>query len=368
MAEKCGTSKAYIQQVARTYSLPTPRKVDGGKPNIRTEVLTDRKVKSLEDDLKGLRAKNRELHSLLEEESELRQGFDAISQISTHEIEPKHGSKTSEAVMVMLASDWHVEERVDPKTVNGLNKYNPEIAKKCGDTFFRNGLRLTQIFQKDIRIETIILALLGDFFTNDIHEELAEINAMPPMEACRFAQDMIASGIDFLLDRFKGNLVIPCHSGNHARTTKDQRHATEAGHSLEFYMYHNLATYFRDEKRVQFIIPKSYLSYIDVYGRTVRFHHGHMVRYQGGVGGIYIPMNKALAQWDKSTRADLSCNGHFHQLRDGGNFVVNGSMIGWNAYGTAIKADYEEPKQACFLLDKKRGRTISAPILFDRRM
>ena len=85
--------------------------------------------------------------------------------------------------------------------------------------------------------------------------------------------------------------------------------------------------------------------------------------YQGGVGGIYIPVNKSIAQWSKAKHADLDIFGHFHQLRDGGNFLCNGSMIGYNAFALSIKADFEEPKQILTLIDKRRGRTCTWPIL-----
>lgn len=132
-------------------------------------------------------------------------------------------------------------------------------------------------------------------------------------------------------------------------------------------MYHNLAHHFEDEPRVKFIIEEGYNTYIDVYGFTLRFHHGHSVRYYGGVGGLYIPMNKAIAQWDKAVPADYSFAGHFHQMKDGGNFMVNGSMIGYNAFAMSIKADYESPRQAFLLIDKLRGKTVTCPILFPRR-
>jgi len=51
-----------------------------------------------------------------------------------------------------------------------------------------------------------------------------------------------------------------------------------------------------------------------------------------------------------------------HQFKDGGNFICNGSLIGYNAFALSIKADYEKPKQAFFLVDKKRGKSIVAPI------
>ena len=98
---------------------------------------------------------------------------------------------------------------------------------------------------------------------------------------------------------------------------------------------------------------------------VIRFHHGHAIRYAGGVGGITIPVNKAIGQWQKMKNADVDCFGHWHQYMPLRNFVANGSMIGHNAFATSIKADFERPQQAFFLWDKKRKKTVQIPILFE---
>lgn len=278
-------------------------------------------------------------------------------------IEPVHGSGTNEGTVVWVASDWHTEENVGAE-VGGLNTYNVDIAKQRAIKFFQSGLRLTQLLHQDIKISTIVLALLGDFITNDIHgAENAEKNEYQPIHALIIAQNMLVSGIDFVLANSAYNLVIPCHSGNHSRTTITTRFASENGHSLEYLMYLFLADHYRHEPRIQFIIPEGMHSYLQIYDTTIRFHHGHAVKYGGGVGGIYIPVNKAIAQWNKGRSADLDVFGHFHQMRDGGNFLCNGSLIGYNAFALSIKADFERPKQTLFLMDKKRGRTCTWPIL-----
>lgn len=284
--------------------------------------------------------------------------------VGSHTITPKVSSSTSEATIVATASDWHIEENVGAE-VNGLNRYNLEIANKRAVEFFQHTLRLTRLLQQDVKVPTMVLALLGDFITNNIHgEENAELNEVPPIEAMLLVQDWIVSGLNFLLNQTKMNFVIPCHSGNHARTTLKTRFSAENGHSLEYFMYVTLARLFANEPRVTFLLPAGIHSYVTIYDKTLRFHHGHAVNYGGGVGGIYIPVNKAIAQWNKGRRADLDVFGHFHQLRDGGNFICNGSLIGYNGYAMSIKADYEPPKQSLFLIDKKRGRTCHWPILF----
>ena len=54
--------------------------------------------------------------------------------------------------------------------VGGLNTFTPEIATARATEFFRAGLRLVQLLNKDVTINTVVLALLGDMITNDIHE------------------------------------------------------------------------------------------------------------------------------------------------------------------------------------------------------
>jgi hypothetical protein len=285
--------------------------------------------------------------------------------VNTYTIKPKNGNKGSEATAVWVASDWHTDEQVDEGTINGLNHFTPAIAKSRVEKFFTSGLRLTNILAHDVKIDTIVLALLGDFFTGHIHPDFMELTDTQPVHAAIRVQNMIASGIQYILDNSEYNLVIPCHSGNHGRLTEKTRFATENGHSLEFFMYNFLANHFKGEKRVKFVIPTGYHSYLDVYGMKIRFHHGHALKYSGGVGGIYIPVNKAIAQWNKAFKADLDVFGHFHQMRDGGNFICNGSLIGYSSYALSIKADYEKPKQTLFLLDSKRGKTAVWPILLE---
>lgn len=361
-ARAAGLSRATLQARYREATTAHPQ-----PPAPPTEsVCGDRENRRLKAELASLKSRYAEaLETLERQQTEL----DAVESIArggeTVTIAPKASSGTSESTVVAVASDWHIEERVGAE-VGNLNRYDLSIAKQRASSFFQGALRLTKLLQQDTRVDTMILALLGDFITNDIHDaENAEVNEVTPIHAIVQAQSLLVSGIEFLLKHSKLSLVIPCHSGNHARTTKTTRFTTENGHSLEYLMYVHLAAYFRHEPRVTFQIPDGPHSYVQVYDHTIRFHHGHMIKYGGGVGGIFIPAYKAIAQWNKAKRADLDVFGHFHQCKDGGNFLSNGSLIGYNAFALSIKADFEPPRQQLFLLDKKRGRTCTWPILME---
>lgn len=107
-------------------------------------------------------------------------------------------NKTHEATPIALLSDIHVEEKVDPETVEGLNEYNPDIAEKRLNKYFQNLLDLINKERKDVKIKNLVLALLGDNITGYIHEELKENNYMSPTEATIFIKALIIRGIKFL--------------------------------------------------------------------------------------------------------------------------------------------------------------------------
>jgi len=331
---------------------------------IEATVDTDRATQRSRAELTSLKRRYDEsLRTIERQEKELGSVAALSGGLDTFTINSTPGSGKSEATPVLVASDWHVEENVGAE-VGGLNRYNIEIAKDRATRFFTSGLRLVKLLNQDVTIHTVVLALLGDFITNDIHEgEQVEMNEQQPMHALVTAQNFIISGIEFLLANSTYNFIIPCHSGNHARTTRKTRFSAENGHSVEYLMYLHLAAYFKNEPRVTLIIPEGMHSYLKIYDYTIRFHHGHAIKYGGGVGGIFIPTYKSISQWNKGRHADLDVFGHFHQMKDGGNFLCNGSLIGYNGFALAIKADYEKPRQLLFLIDSKRGRTCTWPII-----
>lgn len=220
-------------------------------------------------------------------------------------------NKTGDATAIVLASDWHIEETVRPETVNNLNHFTVAIASYRIKQFFENTLKLVRKEQQQVKIQTLVIALLGDFISGNIHEELMETCSLRPINAIIAVQNLIISGITFLLKNSKLNLVIPCSVGNHPRVTRRVHIANEQGNNLEYFMYHNIRNYFRNEKRITFLIAEGYLSFLKVYDYKIRFHHGHHIRYAGGVGGVFIPANKAIAEWQKMKgyEADLDCFG-----------------------------------------------------------
>ena len=271
-------------------------------------------------------------------------------------------SENTEATVIAVASDWHVEETVDPKTINGLNEYNLDIAEQRIKNFFNNIVKLTNVQRGGAKIDNLVLILGGDLMTGYIHEELREGNGLSPTQTVLWLQDKIASGLSLLSDHF-GQIDIPCVYGNHGRTTIKPRHSTGAANSYEWMLYHILRKQLSG--KANWHISDGYHQLLEIYGRTLRVHHGDGLKYQGGIGGLTIPVEKAIASWNKGIPADLDIFGHWHQSQQNPKWVSNGSLIGFNAYSVAIKAPYEPPTQTLFLLDKRHGRTGTFPIFVE---
>ncbi len=304
----------------------------------------------------------------------------------TFPIAIKKRGGSGEATAVALASDWHIEEEVKPEASSGMNFYNLEESKRRAENYFKLILYLINLEKKNTNIKHLVLGLLGDFISGDIHEDIVRSCLLQPTQAIRRCQDYIVSGIEFILQNSDLDITCVCHSGNHGRKDKQQLIANEAGSSLEYLMYHTIKLYFRGEKRVQVLIPEGYHSYLDIYDTTIRFHHGHAIRYGGGIGGITIPVLKKIGAWDtagdardapffeliKNTveewnlarPADIDCFGHFHQFLDGENFVANGSMIGYSPFGIHVGGKYQKPIQALLFVHSKHGHYDTRRIYF----
>jgi hypothetical protein len=76
---------------------------------------------------------------------------------------------------------------------------------------------------------------------------------------------------------------------------------------------------------------------------------------------------KAVPTWNDIRPADVHCIGHWHQLRDYGNAVVNGSLIGYGPYSQRIRAPYEQPQQSMFYVDSARGKCMLTALWVDGR-
>jgi hypothetical protein len=328
-----------------------------------------RATRQLESKLAGLgaaldleRAKRQQAEQdLAETNARLDLFLSTSDQIEPRKIESLKKTKGGSATAVLCLSDWHAEEQIDSKVVNGLNEFNLEIATKRINRTWSKTIELVDFLRHLSNIKDIVVWLGGDLINGYIHEENLEGNFVGPTEAILYIQDAVAGGLQSLLPHFDSIRVVTSY-GNHGRSTHKRRISTGYKSSWEWLAYNNLAGYFRHEKKISFLIERGYHSYVNIQDRVCRFHHGDAIKFGGGVGGVHIPLRKKVSQWNKSSHADYDFLGHFHQFIDDWNYIVNGCLCGYNAYAIEIGAEYQEPSQTLAVIDNQHGKVIACPI------
>lgn len=314
-----------------------------------------------------LKGEHAELVELLEVERERNAFITAVGRAPSNPkvLRTEKRSGIREMMAVVQGSDWHVEEPVDPAKVSYRNEYNLEIADQRVHRFFQGAIDLVEHHRSSgkVVIRDMTCAFSGDLMSGYIHPELAEENDLSPVETALWLKPRLKNGIHTLLEKLQlRSLSIPWSYGNHGRTTVKTRIGTGAENSYEWLLGRMLEQDFAGDKRVTFDTNPSPFQFVQAYDYTLGFHHGDSVRYMGGVGGLSIPVLKALSGWNSVRKADLWHLGHFHQYTDLGQVMVNGSLIGYGPFSRWIRAVFEEPKQIFYLLDSKRGKCHATPI------
>lgn len=264
---------------------------------------------------------------------------------------------------VALFSDAHIEETVNPDTVLGLNEYNIDIAKKRIEKYFVN---LANCLEAD-EVKDLIFASLGDTISSYIHDELAQTNQLTPLEATFEAQNLLVSGLKYLCENTELNSIkFIGIVGNHSRVTKKIQHANGYAMSYEWLMYKNV------EKEckllglpIEFCLPNSEMAIVDTQDKKrFIFIHGFQIKSSGSgtVCGIYPALNRLAMKWSKTFKQDKIYLGHFHTCVSIPNAVVNGSIIGYNAFAMTNGFEYEEPAQQYEVFDTKAGQLLTRKI------
>lgn len=285
------------------------------KPNVKVEARLESQLRAKSKALQTTDRKYKVLQDELEKaNTALSEALQVMSYVPTiYKVKATPQSKSGQATAFLLLSDVHCDELIPKHKVNGLNEHNPDISKKRVATVFDRFLRFINVDRQETCIDNAVVWLGGDFFTSSTMHDAS--CAFPPIVAVMYAQDLIVSGITFLLqndDKIKIHVVGSV--GNHSRlsgSAKPVNQSSEQEHSLEWMMYHAIKAFFANEKRITFQLDNSYHSYLQVYNKTIRFNHGHMGwRYQDGMGGVHGPLWKVISQrWDKQIKADLTCCG-----------------------------------------------------------
>jgi len=266
------------------------------------------------------------------------------------------------ATVVTVLSDVHFDEVVNPAEVQGLNAYDRDIAEQRLTSYFLNVVKVSRDYLAGVEYDGAVLCLGGDMFSGLLHD-LQETNADTLFGSLLRLSELLSAGVRLLAEEF-GNVHVPVVVGNHGRLTRKPRTKNRARDNADWLLGHMVARHIQDD-RVTFDIPDSADVRFDVYRTRFLLTHGDQTKGGGGIGGIWPPI-KRMVQQKRTQYAhnpfDVLLCGHWHQLVWGGDFVVNGSLKGFDEYALLSRFPPERPQQALFLVTPDNGITFQAPV------
>lgn len=284
---------------------------------------------------------------------------------------PKRKSDPDPEVPVTCWSDWHYGEVVNLKETNGLNEYNPQIARERADRLFQSTVKLCQHFHTG-NYPGIVVNLMGDFVSgNRLHPELAITDAKTIIEQVFDVLGIITAGLTMMADNFE-NVFVPCVPGNHGRITAKPEFKHSVLSNYDTLIYYLLRKHFADDPRVRFMIRESEDAYYGVFGTYYFVVHGDKLGVRGG-DGIIGPLGpitrgeikKAAQAASMGEPYDRLVIGHYHTELWLPRVHASNTLKGWDEYAKLqLGAKPSRPTQPLWF-NHPRGITAMWPIHVD---
>ena len=275
-------------------------------------------------------------------------------------------NRKKHATLVLLLSDTHFDEVVDPAEVGGLNAYNRKIAEMRLQTWVDNAVKMARHYLSGVTYDGVVVMLGGDIFSGDIHEELSNTNETVILDSLLHWSEQIAAALTVFADEF-GKVHVPCVVGNHGRLSRKPRMKQRAKTNYDWLLGKMVERHFQGDKRITFQVSENADTLVSIYGHGHLLTHGDQVNGGGGIGGIWPPIMRLRAR--KAQRAmevgqpfETLWMGHWHQYISTPYLVINGSTKGLDEYAWINNFGFEVPQQALAIVTPEHNITVQAPV------
>jgi len=224
--------------------------------------------------------------TLINAMAELTPAFKGVTPVQARRPQGRVQATTGQTVVAPL-TDTHIGEIVDFEQMAGLNSYDFDIFNKRLYGWATQLLALVELRRNSAPIDELVIPMLGDMISGDIHEELSSTNAVNVMEQMIRGANLIAQAVMYLAPHFK-KVRIPCVVGNHGRLTRKPANKDKYV-DWDYMLYQWVASFCKNQKNIEFDIPKSFVNMFNVADRNILILHG-----DSGGGGSWTSISKVL--------------------------------------------------------------------------
>ena len=314
--------------------------------------------------------------------------FDKAKKVKVRKPSGKIQGNSAQSMIAPL-TDTHVGDRVESDQMAGLNHYNIDIFNRRLYGWANQVLTLAEMRRTYAEVDELVVPMLGDMISGDIHEELARTNVDNCMGQMIRGANLISQALMFLAPHFN-KMRVPCVVGNHGRMTRKPP-MKDKHQDWDYMLYQWIAAFCRNQTNIEFHIPKTFSTTIEVANRQIFLTHGDFINGAGSgtaiTKGVLNMRNvlqfrrgledeirnleiKNLEQSGISTYFDTVLMGHFHRIDEidigTGAIHLCGCMKGGDEFAMQRVQAINKPRQLVLYYHPKYGEIAKESIYLNR--
>lgn len=281
--------------------------------------MEDMKIEIYKEKVK-LRDQRRELNKLHTKQARFENLVEVIKErleeIGTLPREKYYKQLDKEKGATLIVSDLHYGIKVD----NQFNYYDTEVAED----------RLKQLTNKTIQyckrhdISHLNIELLGDMVSGTIHTGVRVQQEEDIIQQIIDCAELLSNMVNDLAEHIE-NITVYSVYGNHGRTESNKHDAINREN------YERLIYYFMKNrvKDIRFIDSQGedFIKYYD-FGKTFVVSHGDKDKQASAIETYSKMLGEQVGEVHL---------GHWHEFKEVGNVIVNGSIVGSDDYAISIR-------------------------------
>ena len=278
---------------------------------------------------------------------------------------------THPQTMVAPLTDTHIGEEVYSEQMLDINSYDFTLFNRRLWGWANQVLNLANYRRNIAKVDDLVIPMLGDMISGDIHDELARSNIANCMQQMIRGANLIAQALMFLAPHFK-TVKVPCVVGNHGRMTRKPP-MKDKYMDWDYMLYQWVSAFCKNQKNMTFDIPKSYLHVFSVYNNNILIMHGDSISGAGSTMSITkaitnlrgVMQYKASVGEEKSgiqvkeIKFNCAMIGHFHRIDEidigTGELHICGTMKGPDEFALQRLHTATKPKQLVTYWHPKYG-------------
>jgi len=296
---------------------------------------------------------------------------------------PAKGKSSKPQVMVAVLTDTHVGEEVFAPQMMSMNAYDYDIFNRRLSGWANQVLNLATYRRNICNIDELMVPMLGDMISGDIHEELSRTNLDNCMMQMMHTASSISQALMFLAPHFK-TIKVPCVVGNHGRMTRKPP-MKDKYMDWDYLAYQWMAAFCANQKNIHFDIPKSFAHIVDIAGKNVLMFHGDAISGGGSSASIgrMIGSMRGVIQFKQALESTIVEHdgvmpgnfsdvlmGHFHRVDvmdiGTGSAYICGTMKGGDEFALQRVQAITPPKQVVTYWHPDYGNVGMEVIYLDR--